>query len=257
MEKFHNTVVSHPMYLLYHINSRLSAHSSLGQNRKFPIVPRQKKYMQTLGAVPLLLDKSRPSMSVVEALACRRSCREFSDDRPLLFEQLSGVLHYSYGITHRLGPMELRAAPSAGARYPIEIYLWARNVAGLRRGIYHYDVYSSALDYIIADEADANRYVSSFAGEFNQTIAHNAHCVLFFSAIFGRTTEKYGEIGYRFVLLDAGHVAENIYLMATAYGLGCVGLGGFYEDDINCALELDGVSESVIYAMALGLPKDP
>jgi SagB-type dehydrogenase family enzyme len=85
-------------------------------------------------------------------------------------------------------------------------------------------------------------------------IVSQASLVVIMVAVFARTCRKYGERGYRFVLLDCGHVAQNLHLVATAIGLGSVGIGGFLDDELNDVLDLDGVGEAVVHTIAVGWP---
>jgi SagB-type dehydrogenase family enzyme len=83
-------------------------------------------------------------------------------------------------------------------------------------------------------------------------LAQGASLIIFLTAIFERSTFKYGERGYRFILLEAGHVAQNLNLVANALGLGCANIGGYFDREIDDLLELDGVTHSTIYMIAIG-----
>jgi len=161
-------------------------------------------------------------MTVAEAVDSRRSVRSYSDD-PVPLRLLSGLLHSAGGITSERG---YRAAPSAGATYPMTIYVVAERVDELRPGIYAYRPESSTLETIAT-------------GTFLNDLAALAVVIL---ADYSATTDVYGERGIRYVHMEAGHVSQNIYLQATAMGLGTVAVGAF--DDGGVA-GLFGVEDSL------------
>ncbi len=190
---------------------------------------------------------------IEDVIRRRRSIREFSGEA-LELEELAKLLYFSYGITGTLQsevPLPLRAAPSGGALYPLEIYPVVFNVQGLDAGIYHYNVKSHQLELLQL-------------GSFEQTVCDctmgqamvlKASVVFLITAMFDRNLWKYRERGYRYTLLDAGHLSENLYLMATAMDLGCCAVGGFLDDDLNHLLDIDGVHESTLYVIVVGKPR--
>lgn len=140
-----------------------------------------------------------------------------------------------------------RVYPSAGARYPLEIYLVVNRVKSLEKGLYHYNVKEHSLELLRKDNFD--KFMAEITG---QDLVAKAGVVIFISAILDRTRVKYGDRGYRFVLLDAGHLAQNVYLVSEALKLQCCSIGGFIDDELNKLLDLEGTSEKVIYLIALG-----
>ena len=183
----------------------------------------------------------------------RRSVRTFSSD-PLPLEQLSAVLRSSYSA---LGPDTLqggqrllrRPVPSAGGLYPIEIYALVQNVEGLKSGVYHYDSVGDALEAIrpgLWQDQAQNGFLS-------WSSVQNAPVIVCIGAVFERTQEKYGPRGYRYVLLEAGHVGQNLCLSAAKRGLSTLFLGGFYDHIVNPLIGLDGQEEAIVYAAALGM----
>lgn len=185
---------------------------------------------------------------LTDVLKNRRSVRDYSQ-REIEIWQLAQILGWSYGIMARDGEEMAsgRSVPSGGALYPIEIYAAAQRVSGLAEGVYHYNPRVHALEIVIAGGVKAVQQASLYP-----EITSRANLVLVMVAVFQRTYLKYGERGYRFVLLDCGHVAQNLHLVSTAVGLASVGVGGFLDDDLNDALELDGVNEAAVHTMALG-----
>lgn len=185
------------------------------------------------------------AMTLHQAIEQRRSLRSFART-PLALAQLARVLHSTYGITDRDGG--LRAAPSAGALYPLEIYVVAHHVEQLPKGIYHYLPSDNAL--VPRESGDFREQLK--AKSVGQGTAADAAVVLAFSAVFHRTRRKYGERANRYILLDIGHAAQNTYLSATALGLAPCALGAFLDDEINRLFRVDGAAEAVLYMMAVG-----
>jgi len=186
---------------------------------------------------------------VCDLLDHRRSVREYRDD-PVTLWQLGQLLGWSHGISGRPGDSRptRRPAPSAGALYPIEIYVAVQRVTGLERGVYHYN----ATTHTLESTAPGSALAAIHRACLYPDIVTQASLYLMMAAMFARTCQKYGERGYRFVLLDCGHVAQNLHLVGAAVGLGSVGIGGFLDDPLNDVLELDGVNEAVVHTMALG-----
>jgi SagB-type dehydrogenase family enzyme len=184
-------------------------------------------------------------LSVEEALTTRRSVRDYSG-RPLSLEALSRLLHAAQGITEpRVG---FRAAPSAGALYPIELYPVVHNVSELASGVYHYAVQEHALDTL--QQGDFRGSVTQ-AGLYQQFLGQANVCFIL-SAVFQRARWKYRERAYRYVLMEAGHVGQNLYLAATSMGLGACAVGAFLDKQFNDLLGLDGVAEGVLYVVSVG-----
>jgi SagB-type dehydrogenase family enzyme len=175
----------------------------------------------------------------------RRSQREYENTAASL-EELSCLLHAAQGITEpRQGK---RTAPSAGALYPIETYVAINNVMGLERGIYHYAIRMHELELL--QQGDFRAAVSE-AG-LGQEHLGRANVCFFLSGIFQRTRWRYRERAYRYLLLEAGHIGQNLYLAATSMGLGACAVGAFNDDDLNGLLWLDGVEEAVLYIVSVG-----
>jgi SagB-type dehydrogenase family enzyme len=184
-------------------------------------------------------------LGVEEAISRRRSQRNFSG-RPLSLTELSHLLYYSGGITNR--PNGFRAAPSAGATYPIEIYPVINNINGLEMGVYHYLVAAHELQVI--REGDFSSEMARAA--LGQNVLAQANVVLILSTVFQRTQQRYRERAQRYILLEAGHIGQNACLVATSIGLSTCVIGAFYDQDFNRLLGLDGTKESVLYLIAAG-----
>lgn len=150
------------------------------------------------------------------------------------------------------GTLDVRAYPSAGALYPIEVYVVANNVEYLKKGVYHYNVAENCLEYIL--NLSENDLTNKFSIR-DQSI-DCAPITILLTARFRRTIYKYGNRGYRFILTESGHLLQNIALLSTSYGMGTCDIGGYEDDEINEMLGIDGMTESVIGEVALGLCGD-
>lgn len=234
-----------PKYLAFH---RESSHA---RTRLFftprpaergPLPEMRKDYR--VEAIPL--PPVEPGgLSLEEAIRRRRSVREYSDE-PLSLEELARLLFYGLGVT---GSLEYkRAAPTAGGLTPIEAYAVANNVEGLERGLYHYDAINHRLHLL--QRGDLRRRTAEAC--LHQDFLADAATVLVLTAVHRRTAWKYGERAYRYVLLDAGHAAENIQLEAAALGLGSCPIGAFFDDELNRLLGLAEEEEFVLLAIAVG-----
>ncbi len=179
----------------------------------------------------------------------RESSRKFIS-KPVSEKDLSTLLYYSAGqrsLTSKTNTTK-RMYPSAGARYPIEIYPFILKPTGaIRRGIYHYHPPSHSIELI-----KKNNFLNQTWKQFSQPWMKTGAVLLIFTAIFDRVEEKYGNRGYRHVMTDYGLISQNLYLVSTAIGVGACSIGGFDDNGINEILDLDGIDESIVGAMILG-----
>ncbi len=210
--------------------------------------PLYKDYSAGLPRTVLPGRSGYQGLFVEEAIQRRRSIREYSGQTVSL-EKLSILLHSAYGITEASHP--LRASPSAGAEYPLEIYPVVNRVDGLASGVYHYRPAEHALELI--KEGDQRSALLSATG--GQDMVLKANTVVIIAAVFQRTRWRYQDRAYRYVMLDAGHVGQNLYLAATSLGLGACGIGAFPDDEANRLVEVDGEAEAVVYIVSIGTPE--
>jgi SagB-type dehydrogenase family enzyme len=190
-----------------------------------------------------------PAASLDGALKQRKSIREFQD-KPISKGQLAYLLWASTGIQRIEGGYEFRTAPSAGALYPIETYLTVNSVKGLEPGIYHYSISSHQLEQLRL--GDFGRQTAAAA--LGQGMCATACVVFIWSAVFERCKWKYGQRAYRYIYLDAGHIAENLALAATSLDRGSCEIGALYDDLANAIIGADGIDESVICMAVVGVP---
>ena len=180
--------------------------------------------------IPLPTATSDQEMSVAEALEQRRSTRDFSRDG-LVLEEVSQLLWAAQGKTSGRG---FRTAPSAGALYPLELYVVAGDVAGLSPGVYRYRPQKH--DLVLVATGDYRKGLASAA--LGQDWVRRAPAILVITGVYERTMSKYGQRGRRYVHMEVGHAAQNVYLQATAQGLGTVMVGAFDDKEVGDALSL-------------------
>jgi len=183
--------------------------------------------------------------SIEVALSKRRSVRSYSD-APLTLAQVSQLLWAAQGVTDSRG---YRTAPSAGALYPLEIYLVVGAVEGLEAGVYHYVPASHQLRRI----ASGDKREALATAALGQSCVRRGTIVLVYSAVYERTTRKYGQRGRRYVHMEIGHAAQNVYLQAVALGLGTVVVGAFDDDQVREVLHFPEDNEP-LYIMPIGYP---
>ncbi|RLI91482.1 MAG: nitroreductase [Candidatus Altiarchaeales archaeon] len=210
-------------------------------------IPKKPADLETSDEFIELVRLPEPSyegaMSVEEAIKKRRSIRNYKDES-LSLNEISQLLWSAQGITDkRTG---FRSAPSAGATYPLEVYLVVGNVNGLSRGIYHYTPRMHTIELL--KMGDYRKDLEEAA--FGQRWVGDAPISLIFTAIYNRTTSRYGKRGIRYVHLETGHAAQNVYLQATALNLGTVVVGAFDDQRIKEILNL--TNEEPLYIMPVG-----
>ncbi|MEO0294023.1 MAG: SagB/ThcOx family dehydrogenase [candidate division WOR-3 bacterium] len=186
----------------------------------------------------------KSDVSVEEAILKRRSVRAYKKE-PIELKDLSQILWAAGGITDK--EENLRASPSAGALYPLEIYVVVGEVNSLPKGFYKYDPFNHEI--LMLGEGDKREALASAA--LGQSWVKNAPIDILISGIYKRITSKYGERGIRYTYMEAGHMAQNIYLQAEALGLGTVVVGAFWDDKVKKVLGLPE-EESPLYIMPLG-----
>jgi len=213
---------------------------------------RSVKRSSHLPAVPLP-EPALPSAPFGEVIERRRSERAFAD-APLQLSDVAALLHAAYGTTHELdvgapglGP-QLRTVPSGGALFPLEVYVLPWRVDDLPPALYHFDPLRRVLELFRQGEFEEDVRAAMVYDD----VALGCGALFVVSAMFWRTRFKYGLRGYRFALLECGHLVQNLLLAATALDLAAVPLGGFYDRRVDELLGIDGVNESALYAVAAG-----
>lgn len=193
------------------------------------------------------LGRSPLSPTLKKILKDRSSQRECNIDNRITPKQIGSLLYYSSGLHTYKSQMEsYRFYPSAGGRFPLELYLIPNRIDQLSRGgVYHYNVRG---DYV---EERVQVNPMELKACFQQQFVSKSDAIIVISGVFKRTTMKYGERGYRYVLMESGHIGQNIYLVGQSLGLNVCGICGFFDEKVNRYLHIDGVSESALYCFAL------
>ena len=225
----------------YHRNRPLS--DDLGS------IPSPEQFKRYPDAERVILpdpDFSRPA-DLWQCLSQRRSKRKTTQE-PLSLEELARLLWSAQGVTARSGMYLLRTAPSAGALYPFETYLYVDKVEELPQGIYHFNVPDFALERM--QNVNFSRVFVS--ASLNQPFVGRAAVVIIWTAMMLRCMTKYRDRAMRYIPMDLGHVCQNVQLAATAMGFGSCPIGAFYDDDFNELLGVDGEKETVLYLVTVG-----
>jgi len=196
------------------------------------------------GMLDLPEPKHDGEVSVEKALLGRRSVRRCGD-KPLALAEVSQLLWAAQGVTDP--KRGFRTAPSAGALYPLETYIVAGNVNGLADGVYRY----LPRDHTLLKVADGDRRAELARAALGQPFVGRAPAVIVFSAVYERVTRKYGERGVRYVDMEAGHAAQNVYLQCESLGLGTVVVGAFRDKDVKRLVGL-GDDERPLYLLPVG-----
>ena len=183
------------------------------------------------------------NVSLEESLVKRRSVRDYTGE-PITLEEISQLLWAAQGITADWGG---RTAPSAGALYPLEVYVIVGNVKDLAAGVYRYD--PKRHEVIKVAEGDMRFQLASAA--LGQNPVRDGAIDLVFTAVYRRTTQKYGDRGIQYVHMEIGHAAQNVCLQATVMGLGAVTIGAFYNEEVSRVLNLPK-NEEPLYIIPVG-----
>jgi len=189
------------------------------------------------------------ALDLQELIEKRQSLRKYADE-PLSMEELAYLMWGTQGVkrvTDR--PVSFRTVPSAGSRHPFETYLLINKVDGLTPGLYRY----LALDHKLAKLNGFDGIRDELTNAcLKQKHVFNSAVTFTWVAVPERTTWRYGNRGYRYIHLDAGHVCQNLYLLAESIGCGICAIAAFDDDQANQALRLDGEDQFVIYLASLG-----
>jgi SagB-type dehydrogenase family enzyme len=238
--------------LLYHLNSEPWLNVEAYETESY------EAHYKSIEAVasPIALPTGNGTSALIELIRKRSSCRRYASARVPL-AQLADLMTGAYAHTRAVllpNGLELdaRAVPSAGGLYPLELYLLLHNVEQITDGLYHYNVLDHNLEPLRlgTDQHDLGDALVA------QPFVENTNILVFITAVFDRTLAKYGARGYRYILFEAGHLAQNLCLLATERNLGTLCVGGFRDSKINAYLGLDAATEGVIYCIGIGHPDE-
>jgi SagB-type dehydrogenase family enzyme len=242
----------YPIAWTFHRNtSRWPSNTQAVLEQTEPEAPFKEYFNAPLIPLPEPQPLSTP---LGDTILNRFSCRRF-EDAPLKLADLSTLLRLAYGIQDHLlvGDVEFlgRPVPSGGGLYALELYLLARRVEHVAPGIYHYAVLPHALEQMSAAELPQALVADLFMG---QPYVADSAVVVILTTVLERSLWKYADRGYRYILFEAGHVAQNFNLIACGLGLGSLNLGGFFDAHLASLLGLDLEQEVPLYGIALGVP---
>lgn len=241
----------HPLAWSFHRNTSRWAFSTLDSEGKYYQTAAKEYPAARFDPLPPPKPLQAP---LQQAIDNRCSCRRFRD-APVPLADFATVLHSGYGVTGKsvFGSLEFleHALPSAGGLYPLELYLLVRNVEGVAPGIYHYSALHHGLEQLrdVLVPRPLNNYL--FMGQDYLT---DAGTIIVIAAEVERALCKYGDRGYRYILLEGGHCAQNINLSASALGLGSCNIGGFFDQELANLLRIDTEVEVPLYSVAVGVP---
>ena len=216
-------------------------------DQEWSIQPELYKSYPNSKRIQLPSPASPKESYLYDVLKKRKSIRNYSD-LPITKDQISYLLWASTGIQrHEIG-FEYRTAPSAGALYPIETYIVVNNVKDIDKGVYHYNIKDHLLEEI--KSGDHSQITAKAALE--QGMCAEGAVVFIWTAFFNRSKCKYGQRAYRYIYLDAGHIAGNLALTSTSLGLGSCQIAALFDDEVNEIIAVDGEEESTIYMSVVG-----
>jgi SagB-type dehydrogenase family enzyme len=216
-------------------------------------LPRPPKELEYDNSIPLIqlpkpADIKLKDKSLRECIEKRKSVREYSN-KPLALDELSYLLWCTQGVRKLTDRYILRNVPSAGARHPFETYLLLKNIDGINPGLYRFTASQHALVGVNL-ENDIAQKIKEACG--NQDLFDPCAAVFIWAAVPYRTTWRYWERGYRYILIDAGHVCQNLYLAAESIDCGACAVGSFDDDELDNLLGLDGVNQFAVYMGVVG-----
>jgi len=219
---------------------------SLDWDRKPPLY---KQYPSNLKRFDLEKPDRSGGEPLYHLLQQRRSVRNYNPDK-VSGSKLSKVLWASQGISLSTEYHQFRTAPSAGGLFPIETYCVINNVDGFPAGVYHYQVSYHSL--ILLKEGNFGLDLARAA--LGQKMMRDASFNLVWTAMIDRSKWKYDQRAYRYIYLDAGHIAQNTALAAVSCELGSCQIGAFFDEEVEQIIGVDGEEEFVIYMTSVGKP---
>lgn len=187
---------------------------------------------------------------VLHALLKSRKSRRAFLAEPLSLQELSYLLWSCEGVRENKGKFSFRTTPSGGARHPLDVYLFARRIEGLKPGLYRYLPLEHSL--VLEREGDD----SAALDDALMSQLRKAPCVVLWAAVPYRSEWRYGKAADKLVALDAGHSCQNLYLACEALGLGTCAIGAYDQKKLDDYLGLDGEEMFAMYAAPVGKPAE-
>jgi SagB-type dehydrogenase family enzyme len=234
--------------LLYHLNSEPWLNAEAYATEAYEVQVTELRNPEETIKLPAA------EGGLLDLLRRRESCRSFAP-RELAAATLGELLTGTYAPARVVAfpsgiEMDARTVPSAGGLYPLELYLLLRRIEGIADGTYHYRVRDHALEPLAA-LPDREALSGVLLAE---PFLEHANAIVLFVAVLDRTLNKYGARGYRYILLEAGHAAQNLCLLAAERGLSSLCVGGFMDARMNALLGLEAGRKAVVYCVGAGHP---
>ena len=221
------------------------------QNKGLPQPPLELDYDKEKAVIDLPAPSAirAGTYDLRKAIESRRSVRDYAA-KPLTLEELSWLLWCTQGVKEVAGrSATLRTVPSAGARHALETYLLVNRVEGVKPGLYRFLATRHKLVEVNLEKGLADRAADAC---LRQNMVKTSAVTFIWVAVTYRMCWRYGERGYRYIHLDAGHVCQNLYLAAEAIGSGVCAIGAYDDEEINGLLGIDGEEQFVIYIATTG-----
>lgn len=214
---------------------------------KWPETWKKQNYKSYQRLDNFLLDlRNYRTTPLADIIFKRKSDREFCSEK-ISGQLVADILFTCCGINRVDGGTANRVYPSAGARYPIETYIVIRNNSDIQDGLYHYGVKQNNIALLLKGDL-----IEDICSATDAPWLNNANIIIILTCVLDRSYVKYGDRGYRFALLEAGHIAQNFYLYSTEQQLRCCGIGGFIDNKIHELLDIDDEKEFAVYLLAIG-----
>jgi len=233
------------------VNTRYTNMEPAPQAKQLPQPPLEAFYDGTETIIDLPMPEDIPAINIdfMAAVELRTSVRDYQR-MPISLLELSFLLWCTQGVKQVLGDKAtLRTVPSAGARHAFETYLLINNVEGIKPGLYRYLALEHKLAEVNMKDSIAEEITNACLG---QKFILNSAITFIWSADIERMTWRYGERGYRYIHLDAGHICQNLYLSAQVIGCGACAIAAFDDELLNSAVGIDGEQQFAVYVAAVG-----
>ncbi|NET33825.1 MAG: SagB/ThcOx family dehydrogenase [Cyanothece sp. SIO1E1] len=240
------------LWLFYYENSKLTEFSNIPIPNE-QVIEISKSFAPSLtieGKRFQLTPAAKAEADMYQVMKDRAS-RATPSLRGMTFEELSNLLYYAYGSKQTStgkSAMTKRNAPSAGGLYPIELFFFAREVEQIPDGLYYFD--SPRNEIVLFDESVNYKAVADCYVSDDPIL--NKNLIFFFCPIFNKSIFKYHNRGFRFVFMEAGHIAQNLLLVATGLERQALPVCGYFEYKVDQLLRLDGHDFSCVYTVAVG-----
>lgn len=239
-------IIKLPKAISFNQETYINKFDNLPPN-KWPDTWKRQYYKayQRLESSPFDLRGYKKTM-LAGLISKRKSDRDFSG-KELSGQLVADLLFTCCGINRVDGDMAYRGYPSAGARYPVEVYALIRRNSDIKDGLYHYNVKLNNITCLL--EGDL---VKDICSATDAPWLSKANVIIILTCVLDRSYVKYSDRSYRFALVEAGHIAQNIYLYTTERQLKCCGIGGFIDTKIHELLDMDDEKEFAVYMLAIG-----